>query len=111
MRRLAIVLFAGCACPTPAVKTPVAVKPVATTAAPCDAVRAKVEALYRAEAQAKEPLRVDEATADNTAMVMADCAKDPAARVPCLEAAHSVAEIQDKCIAPLDEEGSEGTSL
>lgn len=75
---------------------------------PCDAIRAKVEQLYRAEAQAKEPKRVDEAVADNTAMVMADCAKAPTPVVACVNRAASVAEIETTCLAPLDDEGTEG---
>jgi hypothetical protein len=76
--------------------------------APCAAARSKVEALYRAEARAREPARVDVAVADNTAMVMADCAKDPAQRADCLVAASTIQELEARCLAPLDDEGSEG---
>jgi hypothetical protein len=79
--------------------------------AACDSIRAKVEQLYRAEAQAKEPKRVDEAVADNTTMVMNDCAKAPAKVTACVNAASTVAEIEKKCLIPLDEEGTEGEEL
>lgn len=77
----------------------------------CDGIRAKVEQLYRAEAQAKEPKRVDEAVADNTAMVMNDCAKAPAKVAACVNAASTVAELEKKCLIPLDEEGTDGEEL
>jgi len=77
----------------------------------CAGVRAKVEALYRAEAQQKEPKRIDDAVADNTAMVMADCAKAPAKIAPCIAGATSVAELEKACLVPVDEEGSEGDAL
>lgn len=74
----------------------------------CDAARGKVEALYRTEARAREPGRVDEAVADNTAMVMADCAKAPAKVTPCIAAAGTVSELEARCLEPLDDEGTEG---
>jgi len=85
--------------------------PSAKPAGACEDIRAKVEQLYRAEAQAKEPKRVDEAVADNTAMVMSDCAKAPAKVAACVTAASTVAELEKKCLAPLDEEGTEGEGL
>lgn len=85
--------------------------PVTTSATSCADVKSRVEALYRAEAEAKEPTRVDEAVADNTAMVMNDCAKQPAAAVPCLAKTSSVAELEQTCLIPLDEEGTEGEEL
>lgn len=80
-------------------------------AGPCDGIRAKVEKLYRAEAEAKEPKRVEEAVADNTAMVMNDCAKAPAKVAACVSAAGSVAALERECLAPLDDEGTEGEEL
>ena len=73
----------------------------------CDGIRTKVEQLYRAEAQAKEPKRVDEAVADNTKMVENDCAKAPDKVAPCVVKAESVAEIEKSCLIPLDDEGTE----
>jgi hypothetical protein len=77
----------------------------------CDEIRAKVEQLYRAEAQAKEPKRVEEAVSDNTTMVMNDCARAPAKVVKCVNGASSVAELEKQCLASLDDEGTEGEEL
>jgi len=77
----------------------------------CDGIRGKVEQLYRAEAQAKEPKRVDEAVSDNTTMVLNDCAKAPRKVVKCVEGVASVPELEKKCLAPLDDEGTEGEAL
>lgn len=72
----------------------------------CAAMRPKVEQLYRAEAQANEPTRVDDATADNTAMVMGDCANAPAKVAACLQAARTVADIEKNCLQRLDPAGN-----
>lgn len=85
--------------------------PPVANAKTCDDVKARVEQMYRGEAQIKEPKRVDEAAADNTAMVMRDCAKDPAKTVPCLASAGSVAELEKQCLVQLDDEGTEGEGL
>lgn len=82
-----------------------------SAARPCDEIRAKVEQLYRAEAQAKEPKRVEDAVSDNTTMVMNDCAKAPAKVVKCVNGVSSVAELEKKCLASLDDEGTEGEEL
>lgn len=79
-----------------------------TPAAGCDGIRAKVEGFYRAEAQAKEPTRVDDAVADNTAMVMKDCAKDPAKVVACVSAVTTLRDLETTCLVQLDDEGTEG---
>src|SRR5687768_668674 len=68
--------------------------PTTANAKTCADVKARIEQLYRVEAQNKEPKRVDEAVADNTAMVMTDCAKDPARFVPCIARAPSVADLE-----------------
>lgn len=111
MKRVVLLVMVACACPS---KKPVqqtgagsAAPPVATNAKTCEDVKSLVEQLYRAEAQLKEPKRVDEAVADNTQMVMNDCAKDPAKTVPCLAKAASVAEVEKNCLIPLDDEGTE----
>jgi hypothetical protein len=83
----------------------VSVAPV--TATTCDGVKARVEAMYRAEAQQREPARVEEATSDNTTMVMNDCTKDPKL-VACLAKVATIAELEKTCLIPLDEEGTEG---
>ena len=72
----------------------------------CAAARPHVEQLYRVEAQAHEPKRVDEAVADNTAMVMADCAAAPARVSACVMAATTVQVIEATCLARLDEAGN-----
>lgn len=77
----------------------------------CEGLRPKIERLYRAEAAAKEPQRVDEAVADNTTMVMNDCIKAPAKVAPCVDRASTVAELEQQCLLPLDDEGSEGEAL
>src|SRR5512135_1610910 len=113
MTRWCLVMLLGCACPAKPATTPgtgsgsttVTTGPVPTT---CEGARGKVEALYRAEAQAKEPKRVDEAVADNTAMVMTDCAKQPDKTVACLARVTTVAELEKDCLIPLDPEGTEG---
>lgn len=80
-------------------------------AARCEALRGKLEGLYRAEAQLKEPERVEAATADNTQMVLAECARDPDRVVPCVEREATVPSIETKCLTALDEEGTEGEAL
>jgi hypothetical protein len=85
--------------------------PPATGAKTCDDVRPRVQQLYRGEAQIKEPTRVDEAVADNTAMVMNDCAKDPAKRVPCLAKVDSVPELEKQCLIQLDDDGTDEKAL
>jgi hypothetical protein len=77
----------------------------------CEEIRPKVERLYRAEAEAKEPKRVDEAVADNTTMVMNDCAKAPTRVAECVNRVSSVAELEKRCLVPLDDEGTEGEEL
>ncbi|MFN0253225.1 MAG: hypothetical protein ACKV2T_40510 [Kofleriaceae bacterium] len=72
----------------------------------CAQVRGKLEQLYRADAQANEPTRVDEATADNTAMVMGDCAKAPQKVAACVLAAKTVADIEKSCLERLDPAGN-----
>jgi hypothetical protein len=110
------VLAVACACPAKQTTGPgsgsngsgtVVEKPAST----CDGLRARVEALYRAEAQANEPKRVEEAVADNTTMVLNDCAKAPDKVVACVNAATTIAELESKCLRPLDDEGTEGTEL
>lgn len=107
-----VVLLVACACPAkptttaPATGSGSAVAPIEATT--CDQVKPRVEAMYRGEAQQKEPKRVDEAVADNTTMVMNDCAKDPGKFVPCLAKVATVAELEKTCLIPLDDEGTEG---
>jgi hypothetical protein len=85
--------------------------PPVANATSCDDVKSRVEQMYRSEAQVKEPKRVEQAVADNTTMVMNDCAKDPAKTVPCLAKAGSVAVLEKQCLIQLDDEGTEGEAL
>lgn len=82
--------------------------PVVRNATTCEDVKPRIEQMYRDEARVKEPKRVEEAVADNTAMVMNDCAKDPAKTVPCLAEAPNVAALEKQCLIQLDDEGTEG---
>lgn len=116
MTRLAIasaMLVLGCACPGKG-SSPAGGgggTGEAGAARLCDDLRPKVERLYRAEAEARDPGRVEEAVADNTTMVMNDCAKAPARVAECVRRAASVAEIEQRCLVPLDDEGTEGEEL
>jgi hypothetical protein len=104
-----VLALAACACPnkkptgTGAGSNVVEVPPGGDA---CAAMKPKVEQLYRAEAQANEPKRVDEATADNTAMVMGDCAKAPDKVAACLQASSTVADIEKNCLEHLDPAGN-----
>jgi hypothetical protein len=117
--RVWLVFLIACACPAkPAAITAstgsgsassgsgATIDPVNATT--CEGVKPRVEALYRGEAQQKEPTRVEEAVSDNTTMVMNDCTKDPAKLVPCLAKVATVAALEKTCLAPLDDEGTEG---
>ena len=84
---------------------------VAPAQGTCEGVKAKIESLYRAEAQAKEPKRVEEAVADNTAMAMAECTKAPDRVAPCIAQAASLKDIEAICMPQLDDEGTEGDTL
>jgi hypothetical protein len=94
---------------------------VAPPAGGCDGLRPRIEAMYRAEAQAREPKRVEEAVADNTAMVMAECAKAPDRFGACFAQAPTgngaeaqgwtAKDLETHCMPQLDDEGSEGDAL
>ncbi|MEO7733721.1 MAG: hypothetical protein ABIY55_22340 [Kofleriaceae bacterium] len=113
MKWLIVIAMVGCGASAPPAGTGSA--PASTSmgsaSTPCDGARAKVEQLYRAEAQTREPKRVDEAVADNTAMVLRDCAKAPAKVAACIAAIATVADLEAKCLVALDDEGSEGDQL
>ncbi|CAN5826179.1 hypothetical protein BH11MYX2_BH11MYX2_24420 [soil metagenome] len=109
---LACVLVA-CACPKKTTEpATTAGSGSATEAAPpnpadaCGAIKGKLEQLYRADAQANEPKRIDEATADNVQMVMTDCAASPAKVTACVQGAPTVKDIETKCLARVDEAGN-----
>ena len=116
-----LVTIVACACPSKATRTGGGTGSgsaegsgsgtVAPPAGGCEGARAKIEQLYRADAQAKEPRRVDEAVADNTAMVMAECAKAPAQVSACIASAATLNDLETTCLPKLDDEGSEGDTL
>ena len=105
------VLLLLCACACPAKPAPVTTGSGSGSAAPpvqaasCDPIRAHVEQLYRAEIQR------DDLVADNVAMVMKDCKKQPDRVAACAGNAKTVAELEKSCLIPLDPEGSEGLEL
>ncbi len=112
---IAVVAVVACACPSKGSQTPGAGSGVGSgnpvVASDCTGVRGKVEQLYRTEAQAKEPKRVEEAVADNTAMVLGECAKAPAQVVACIDTVTTLGELEAKCLRALDDEGTEGKEL
>jgi len=110
LRSEILALLVAC-CPPPPAATPHAGSNEGSAVVPangCEAARAKVDALYRADATTREPKRIDEATADNVAMVMKECAKAPDKVAPCLANVLTTADLESACLKPLDEEGTEG---
>ena len=79
--------------------------------AACEAHTDKISALYRTDAgdppeDADQKARYEEAIADNTHLVLADCRTSPARFAPCIESATSVAFLETSCVIPLDEAGT-----
>ena len=110
MRWLLIVLaLAACACPnkppTTTTTTGTGSGGGPTTGTACERVTAKVQALYKADAQS------DEAIADNTAMVIAECNRAPDTVSACIAGVTTVKDLEAKCVPVLDEEGSEADVL
>jgi hypothetical protein len=116
-RSMLLIALVACACPSKPTQGPgtgsAGGGPAGGGAAAtsCDGLRGKLEQLYRAEAQAHEPKRVDEAVSDNTTMVLNDCAKAPDKVIACVNGVTTVTELEARCLRPLDEEGSEGKEL
>ena len=110
MKAIVLVLvIAACSAPAATTTTTTtSTAPPPTTAATCDSVKPRVEAMYRAEGQQREPKRVDEYVSDNTTMIMNDCVANPAKLAPCLAAAATVAQMEQECVIPLDDDGTEG---
>jgi len=112
MNRLVLVFAIACSSkqPTP---TNGSGGPTDPPSVGCDGAKNKVEQLYRAESVANKdkPERADEAVADNTAMVMAECAKSPDKVIACIGRVSAAGELEKQCLAPLDEEGTEGEAL
>lgn len=107
---LVIVALAACACPKktsePGAGSGSTTGSGAASSDACAQVRPHVEQLYRSEAQQAEPKRVDEAVADNTRMVMNDCALDPVTVSACVRATTTVKDLEAKCLARVDEAGN-----
>ena len=109
MRWLVLALVAACGAPGATTTTTTATPPA--VAVTCDSVKPRVEAMYRAEGQQREPKRVDEYVSDNTTMIMNDCVTNPPKFAPCLAAATTVAQMEQECVIPLDDEGTEGEAI
>lgn len=74
--------------------------------AACDQLQGKVSGLYQAAAERTK--MTPEEVADNTAMVIAECRGAPDRVIACARKTTSVAQLESQCLAPLDDEGSEG---
>jgi hypothetical protein len=74
--------------------------------AACATIEAHVTDLYRASAERTKLTDVE--IADNVAMVLGECKEAAARVVPCVQRATAVDQLERQCLAPLDDEGSEG---
>lgn len=74
--------------------------------AACAGLEAHVAGLYRASAERTK--MTDAEIADNVAMVLGECKQAPGRVVPCAQQATAVAQLEQQCLAPLDDVGSEG---
>jgi hypothetical protein len=124
MKRVAILLMclvAACACKSKADTGPGKGSGTGTGGpdtgdpAQCDKLATHLEELYRADAtatagsgSAATPEMLDEIVKDNVTMAMSDCKAAPTRVTACAEKAKSAAELEDRCLIPLDEEGTEG---
>jgi hypothetical protein len=105
-RLLVLVLLAGCACGKKDGTGPggggggggTGTGTGTGTAADCEAVKPHVEELYAGA----------ETAADDVAMVMKDCAADPGRVAACARDAKTAADLEQRCLIPIDDEGSEG---
>ncbi len=117
MKWFIVLALLGCACSSHARPGPAGTATGSGSASgvkpgtACDAQRPKIEQLYRARAQNREPSRVDEAVADSTTMVMNDCVQSPDKTAACIAAATTVQDLEARCLIPLDDEGTEGDKL
>lgn len=106
---LIVIALAACACPNKQTTTTTTGGTGSgggpTTGTPCERVTAKVRELYRADAQS------DEAIADNTAMVIAECNRAPDPVSACIAGVTTVNALEATCLPKLDEEGSEADVL
>ena len=74
----------------------------------CAAMQHRVEELYQqaAEQSGMAANRRSEFVSANLHMVMSDCRLNPTEGYACLQEAKSVTELEDRCLVPLDDEGS-----
>jgi hypothetical protein len=57
---------------------------------------------------APKPDTTDTFVADSTQMVMAECVREPGRVIPCVKRVGTAEQLEAQCLAPLDDEGSEG---
>ncbi|MBK9032016.1 MAG: hypothetical protein IPL61_11930 [Myxococcales bacterium] len=74
--------------------------------AACDGIAAHVTELYQAAAERTKMTEAE--VADNVAMVLAECKTSADRVVACVTKATAVTQLESSCLAPLDDEGSEG---
>ncbi|MBA3391149.1 MAG: hypothetical protein H0T89_00820 [Deltaproteobacteria bacterium] len=105
----------ACACPSKQATTATTTgsgsagtEPVVTG---CESTRQKVERMYRSESTDTDAARLEGSIADNTAMVMNDCAKAPDKVVACINGSTTIAELEKNCLVQLDDEGTDGEAL
>ena len=106
-----VMALAACGAPAATTTTTSTSTPPPQTTATCDNVKPRVESMYRAEGQQREPKRVDEYVSDNTTMIMNDCVKNPTKLAPCIAAAATIAQMEQECVIPVDDEGTEGEAV
>jgi hypothetical protein len=113
MKRVLLVLMVACSSKQGGTANGSGSGVVMPPATGCDGAKPKVEALYKAEAVAKgeKAERIAEAVSDNTQMVMNECVKSPDKVVACINKVSTSAELEKACLAPLDDEGTEGEAL
>ena len=73
----------------------------------CAGIRDHLTALYRSDAEGREPNRIEQATADNVAMALRECGRQPEF-ASCADKATSASSLERDCFAAPDDEGSEG---
>ncbi len=113
LRLLAMLVGLGVGCTCGGNKLPPGGGPIDPGAVQlCTGLTDKLAALYGAEAAAAgaSSERQAEAVRDNSAMVLAECARRPEV-VRCAASVTSAAELEHSCLLPLPEDGSEAAAL
>ena len=74
----------------------------------CDGYRERLTQWYRAEAEADgaSPELAVDLTESNVEMVLTDCRAEPGRVLQCLASAGGIADVESKCVIPLDDEGN-----